>query len=155
MGRCVRGAGPAPSLTASQMGKERWGLPMGPGRLVEEPGKGPGPLSSIPCPFFTSFTHFLQAPWKSLAFVTSKSWILVQSKATRIRGFSEEGWDQESQQVPVPLCTALLLGTTGAGVIPHLPLWEQVLLTTHWTWTPRREGGSYTCDTPGVSANAP
>lgn len=129
--------------------RRRWGLPKGRGRLVAEPVQGSS-WSSDPhsISLFTSVIHFLLDPWKSLALGTSMSRILGTNKGKAasavIGSFSEEGRDQNSRQVPVPPCTALLPGTSGTWAIPHLPRGGGTS-STHdpldWVWPPSREGG--------------
>lgn len=163
MGRCVRGAGPAPSFSASQMGTERCGLPMGPGRLVAESVQGPWSSDLHPMPFLYLIHPFPPGSLEVISSCHQQVLDIGTSKgnkaSARIRGFSEAGWVQEGQQGPVPLCIVLLLGENwgqpGWESFHTCPCGNKFYSGLIVLWTLRREGGSYTCDTPGVSASAP
>ena len=97
--------------------RRRWGLPMGPSRLVAEAVQG-SRSSDLHSMLFLYLAHPL--PPSSLEVISSghqQVQVLGTHKGKMasavIRGFSEEGRDQDSQQVPVILCTALLPGTSG------------------------------------------
>lgn len=132
---------------------------MGPGRLVAEPVQGPWSSDLHSMPFLYLIHPF---PPGSLEVISSchqpvldLGTIKGNKASARIRVFSEAGWDQEGQQGPVPLCTALLLGQLGRESFHTCPCGNKFYSRPIGLWTPRREGGSYTCDTPGVSASVP
>lgn len=136
---------------------------MGPGRLVAGSVQGPWSSDLHPMPFLYLIHPFPPGSLEVISSCHQQVLDIGTSKgnkaSARIRDFSEAGWVQEGQQGPVPLCIVLLLGENwgqpGWESFHTCPCGNKFYSGLIVLWTLRREGGSYTCDTPGVSASAP